>query len=240
MLRYMPTVLFLSCFFINSSAYAVESADSLGTVAINADSSDTEMLAEQLRQLRGELEKTQYEVTSLKEQLARFSADTDLRFKDMGKQQTNTHSTQKEKDESNDNEADATTHPDSDPEGHYNKSYELLKEKKYALAAKGFQSFLKNNPDHSLASSAYYWLGEIKAADKQYDQAAVEYMRGYKKNPKGNRAPDNLLKLAISLGKINKHREACISLFKVKKEFPNCSAVIKKSLAEQLKHLSCE
>lgn len=223
-----------SILIISATAHADE-VDSLGTIPTMIESSDVETLAEQMKQLRGEVEKMQHEVSTLKDQLNRFSADTNLRLKDMGGK---SHSKEPGVDEFDRAEA-AGTGQISDPEEQYQASYKLLKEKKYALAAKGFHSFLKHHPDHAQAGSACYWLGEIKMMDKQYDQAAVEYMRGYKKDPKGNRAPENLLKLGTSLGKINKRREACISLFKLQKEFPNPSANIKKHLDEQLKLLSC-
>jgi len=239
MRQYILAAAVASSLVICSAAYAAD-PDSLGTVPNFSETSDVEVLAEQLKQLRGDVEKMQYEVSSLKEQLNKFSADTDMRFKDAGNKSSHNPSATKTSAEDFD-KIDATA-PDnsSSPDEQYQASYKLLKEKKLALAAKGFQSFLKTNPDHQLAGNAYYWLGEIKTMDKQYDQAAVEYMRGYKKNPKGNRAPDNLLKLAISLSKINKRREACISLFKLQKEFPTPSANIKKHLDEQLKLLSCE
>jgi tol-pal system protein YbgF len=219
--------------FPMSSLAIANDADTLGIIAHNSEPAETEVIVDQLKLMRGEIENLQHEVSQLKEQMGKLSNDTNLRLKDINKSPSKNDSINTEQEIKFEQSKD-------DADELYQKSYGLLKEKKYGLAAKQFNLFLKQHPNHQHAASAHYWIAEIKMMDKQYDQAAVEYMRGYKINPKGNRAQDNLLKLAGALGKINKRREACLALSKLKKEFPELSENIKKGLDEQLKTLSCE
>ena len=50
-----------------------------------------------------------------------------------------------------------------------------------------------------LASNAYYWLGETFYVQKNFQKAAISFAKGYQKFPKGNKAIDQLFKLALTL-----------------------------------------
>ena len=65
-------------------------------------------------------------------------------------------------------------------------------------------------------------------------------MKGYKLQPKGAKAADSLLKLAFSLGEINKTKEACSMLTKLDKEFPKRAAASKKKGEEAWTKFNCE
>jgi TolA-binding protein len=53
------------------------------------------------------------------------------------------------------------------------------------------------------------------------DKAAINYLKGYKQFPKGAKASDSLLKLALTLGELKKKTEACSMLSRLETEFPN-------------------
>lgn len=126
-------------------------------------------------------------------------------------------------------------------EQEYQDAYSMLKERDYVKSRAMFQKFLEKYPDSELAGSARYWNGETYFAQEDYDKAAVEYLKGYQANIRGSRAPDNLLKLAKSLSKLDKRQEeACITLMKLKKEFPNAQNTIKKQMMEDIKALKCK
>lgn len=124
-------------------------------------------------------------------------------------------------------------------EDKYNEAYSYLKAKNYKTARELFQKFVNDNPDNELVGSAYFWLGETHFQRAEFDKAATQYLKGYQSNIRGSRAPDNLLKLAKSLSKLDKRKEACISLSKLKKEFPNSSSSVKKQLQDDMKDLRC-
>jgi len=126
-----------------------------------------------------------------------------------------------------------------DPEGEYNDAFNLLKQEKYEEASKAFIAFLTKFPEHSLAGNSYYWLGETFYARSNFEQASIFFMKGYTKLPKGNKAPDNLLKLAMSLGQLGKKDEACTTLVRLDKEFPSTSTAIKQGMEKEIIRLGC-
>lgn len=109
----------------------------------------------------------------------------------------------------------------------YKSAYRAFKNQEFDEARLLFEKFIRDFPNHSLVGAAHYWLGEIYLGQKQYNKAASEYLRGYKANAQGNRAPNCLLKLATALHYSGKQQESCITLQKLGKEFPNMENEIK-------------
>ena len=106
------------------------------------------------------------------------------------------------------------------PEEIYQRAYNMLSKGEYEAAETAFTSFIKNYPENKLSSNAYYWLGETFYVRKNYQLAAYNFAAGYKKFPQGSKAPDQLLKLGISLYSLEKKSESCATFKKLIKEFP--------------------
>lgn len=66
----------------------------------------------------------------------------------------------------------------------------------YAAAVRGFQAFLRDYPNGSLAANALYWLGLAQAAQGNYSAAVESYQRLLSDFPNSNKVPDALLSLA--------------------------------------------
>jgi tol-pal system protein YbgF len=118
------------------------------------------------------------------------------------------------------------------PEALYERSNESLLRRQFADAEVGFSSFVSKYPDHSLAGSAQYWLGETYYAQGDFRQAAQSFLHGYKDYPKSRRAPDSLLKLGISLNKLGQTQQACAAFGAIGGEFPNAVDAKKRAQAE--------
>ena len=119
-----------------------------------------------------------------------------------------------------------------DPQSIYRKANESLANWQYGEAEKGFSDFLQKYPTHSLAGSAQYWLGETFYAQKDFTAAAKNFLTAYQNYPKSRRAPDSLLKLGLSLGKMGAKDKACASFGAVATEFPNAVDVKKRAQVE--------
>ena len=118
----------------------------------------------------------------------------------------------------------------------YDLALASLKDKKLAEAEEKFALFIKNYPNSALQSNAYFWYGETFFRRNMFDKAAINYLKGYKQFPKSAKAADSLLKLALSLGGLNKKGEACSILAKLEAEFPNRPvASIKKAKDAKIK-----
>ena len=118
------------------------------------------------------------------------------------------------------------------PESLYERSNESLLRRQFDEAAAGFSSYLQKYPDHSLAGSAQYWLGETYYAQNDYKRAAANFLQGYKKYPTSRRAPDSLLKLGISLNRLGQDDQACAAFAAVSSEYPKAVDARKRAQAE--------
>ena len=121
--------------------------------------------------------------------------------------------------------------PDS-PESLYERSNESLLRRQFGEAEAGFRTFIEKFPDHSLAGSAQYWLGETYYAQSDFRQAAQAFLQGYKQYPKSRRAADSLLKLGISLNRLGQKQQACASYDAVSSEYPKAVEARKRAQAE--------
>jgi tol-pal system protein YbgF len=122
--------------------------------------------------------------------------------------------------------------PADTPDALYKGANEALLRRQFGEAEAGFRSFLAKHPDHSLAGSAQYWLGETFYVQGDVKQAAQNFLQAYKTYPKSRRAPDSLLKLGMSLVKMGQKEQACAALNSVGTEFPRAVEAKKRASAE--------
>ena len=125
-------------------------------------------------------------------------------------------------------DATATT-----PEAWYAQSFDLLSKAEYNAAEIAFTKFLEKYPENELSANAAYWLAETFYVRGDLSQAAVSFAKTYKDYPSGQKAPDTLLKLAASLHRIDRTKDACLTLTELNTKFPKASASVL-SRAEQL------
>jgi tol-pal system protein YbgF len=120
------------------------------------------------------------------------------------------------------------------PAGLYDQAFSYLQVNDYANAQGTFESFIEKYPDHSLAANSKYWLGETFYAREDYSSASRAFARSFKDHPEGQKAPDTLLKLAMSLKSQDMKNEACLTLGELKSRFPNAPAsVLSKANSER-------
>lgn len=118
------------------------------------------------------------------------------------------------------------------PESLYERSNESLLRRKFDDAEAGFRSFMQKYPDHNLAGSAQYWLGETYYAQGNYREAAQNFLHGYQQYPKSRRAPESLLKLGVSLARLGQKTQACAAYGAVSADYPKAVEAKKRAQAE--------
>lgn len=122
----------------------------------------------------------------------------------------------------------------------YDSAMELLRAGDYGAAARGLELFLEINPDHPLAANAAYWRAESHYVRKNYAEAAAAFARNYRTYGKDAvKAPDNLLKLGMSLHGLGETDKACLSYEELAKEFPNAPTHIEQALARERDRAEC-
>jgi tol-pal system protein YbgF len=126
------------------------------------------------------------------------------------------------------------------PQEQYDAAMQLLRAGDYAGAEGGLQLFLELNPEHALAPNAAYWLAETHYVRKSYAAAAAAFARNYRVYGKDDtKAPDNLLKLGMSLQGLQETDKACRTFDELAKEFPNAPAHIQQALSRERERAAC-
>ena len=109
----------------------------------------------------------------------------------------------------------------SEEKREYDLALAALKESRFVDAENSFAAFMQKHTHSELMGNAYFWYAESFYRRNEFDKAAVHYLKGYKQYPKSPKAADNLLKLALSLGELKKHKDACAMLSKLDAEYKN-------------------
>ena len=126
--------------------------------------------------------------------------------------------------------------PDKLPAEQYEFAVSFMKIGDYETAEFALKEFIEKNKDHDLAGSAQYWYGETFRIRQLYSDAATAYLDGYQNYPKSKKAPDNLLKLGITMVQLGEKDQGCKMILGLKKEYPKASkSVLQKAQYEQKK-----
>jgi tol-pal system protein YbgF len=126
------------------------------------------------------------------------------------------------------------------PQEQYDAAMQLLRAGDYPGAERGLQLFLELNPDNALAPNAAYWLAETHYVRKSYAAAAAAFARNYRVYGKDDtKAPDNLLKLGMSLQGLQESEKACRTFAELAKEFPNAPAHIQQAVSRERERADC-
>lgn len=125
------------------------------------------------------------------------------------------------------------------PSEYYNNAFKQLADKNYTDSAVAFEGFIKKYPKDALIPNAYYWLGESYYASRNFTKAAEGFRKGYEAAPKGQKAPDNLLKLSLSLANLKRSDEACIVLKQVSIQYGTSAKTTAAKADAERKRLNC-
>jgi len=122
----------------------------------------------------------------------------------------------------------------------YDTALAALKDNKFEEAETLFSQFIEKYPNSNLQSNATFWYAETFFRRGEFNKSAINYLKGYKAFPKGNKAADSLLKLSFSLASLNKKQEACNMLGKLEVEFPNRPATSIKRAKDARSKFGCK
>lgn len=180
------------------------------------------------------VEELSFAVVELKEQIRKMNADIDMRFQTLPAPVTIVPGApavpQKKPD---------IRKIENEDKAAYDAAYDLLKKGKYAEAEKAFAAFIQDYPESTLAGNANYWLGETYYVRGQYDVAAGIFSDGLTQYEKNSKAPDNLLKLGMTMAQLKKKNEACGFLTLLPEKFPKASDTLKKRAESEARKLAC-
>ncbi|WP_033067363.1 tol-pal system protein YbgF [Thalassospira australica] len=125
------------------------------------------------------------------------------------------------------------------PEEQYREAFGLLRKQDFAAAEQALGNFVSSHPNDPLAGNAQYWLGETYYVRGQYENAAIAFTEGFQTYPDSTKAPDNLLKLGMSLANLGKNEDACTAFGHLLDNFPNASNVVLDRARQERQNRGC-
>jgi len=132
-----------------------------------------------------------------------------------------------------------TNNNSSSPAGLYDQAFAYMQVNDYAAAQQSFENFLSQYATHSLAPNAKYWLAETHFARNDFQSASRGFARYFKDHPDGQKAPETLLKLAMSLNGQNMTEEACLTLQELRNRFPDAQPRLLQKADQERQAYSC-
>ncbi|MEO0618111.1 MAG: tol-pal system protein YbgF [Pseudomonadota bacterium] len=125
------------------------------------------------------------------------------------------------------------------PRAAYDVAYGHLLDQNFGAAESAFSAFVKDHPEDKLAGNAQYWLGESHYVRENYLEAAKAFLTGYKRYNRSAKAPDSLLKLAMSLSRLNQKPKACAALKELQRKFPSAPAHVARRSTQERQRAGC-
>ncbi len=121
----------------------------------------------------------------------------------------------------------------------YATAFGLMRAGSFGLAETAWRNFLRQYPDHPLAASAQYFLGETFFGRSDFSRAAIAYAAGIEKYPRSDVAPQTLLKLGIALGRTGETVSACDAFARLDRQFPEASGVVQERAMVERRQYHC-
>lgn len=108
----------------------------------------------------------------------------------------------------------------------YANAYDLLAQGRNAEAVQAFDQFLREYPDGPFSDNAWYWQGEAKYAERDFDNALYNFSVVVEYFPSSPKVPDSRLKIGYALYEQQRFGEAKQVLTGVTDDYPGRSAAV--------------
>jgi len=107
----------------------------------------------------------------------------------------------------------------------YHNAFDLLSQRRYEEAVRGFEDLLARYPNGEFADNAYYWLGEISYVKRNYAAALTQFQRVAADYPLSPKVPASLLKIGYVHYERGDWQRARRTLQDVIEKFPDAREV---------------
>ena len=121
----------------------------------------------------------------------------------------------------------------------YKYATNIMKSGDFEKAEIAFKEFVDTHSKHELAGSAQFWYGETFYIRQLYEDAAAAFLEGYQKYPNSPKAPENLLKLGVTLAELGEIEQGCKMIVNLKKAYPKTDASILQKSSYEKKRFNC-
>lgn len=190
-----------------------------------------QILEEQVRRLRGQLDEQSNTLRRSQESLAKQVEDMNFRAGTSGGAASSSTAPQL-------TPPRPTAPADGAPSQSVKRTPELaLQDGNAALArrdysaAEGAAREVLATKNAQRAGDANFLLAQSMMGQRNFQGAAISYDDAYSRNKTGSRAPDALLGLANALTGLNDRNASCATLDKLKREFPTARGAVRETAA---------
>lgn len=167
---------------------------------------DLGALSNQISELQGQLEDTNYRLAQVSQQIASTNQDLKAVRSAAAPPAPGTP---------------AAAVGNTDPEALYQTAYSDYLRGNYDLALIGFRQYLEAFPDTDLADNASYWIGECFYRQQKYSEAIVEYDQVLSRWPRSDKTASAQLKKGYAQIELGQRQPGIAQLQKVVQLFPN-------------------
>lgn len=115
----------------------------------------------------------------------------------------------------------------STPEEMYDYALGLIKNGDTRQGREVLNTFAAKYPDHRLMQNVFYWKGETFYVEKDYESAILSFQDVIDKYPRGEKAPDAMLKQGLSFQAMNDKKNAGILYELLLTKYPKSMAAEK-------------
>jgi len=117
---------------------------------------------------------------------------------------------------------------------------QMLRQGDFQSAHSMFEGIIQNYPDSGRLGEVNFWLGESLYVQSQFSDAATAYLTSARDYGEGEKAPDSLLKLGMSLAALGQVEQACGAFDQVAVSYPNASERVTRNVAREQAANSCQ
>lgn len=126
-----------------------------------------------------------------------------------------------------------------DPNAVYNAAYNYILQGNYPAAEVAFKAHIDRYPADPMTADARFWLGEALYSQKKYKDAATVFLDTQRDYPDSKRGAENMLKLGLSMLKLDNKSVACATFAKIKSLYPEAATVVSKRVSEEQTKARC-
>lgn len=184
--------------------------------------SEVEALKSQLQRLRGDVDVQSNAISTTQKRQNDLYADLDARLRQLTPVEDSSSA------------ATASSQPDPTPPAPpaassdsalgYEQALNHFKAGDYPAAITAFKNFIRAYPDHSLASSAQYWIGNAYFSSKDYPAAIAQQKKLILAYPGSPKIPDALLNISSAQLELGNLAGARKTLQELVAKYPDSNA----------------
>ncbi len=237
----------LSLLLSSLSVTAQEPLSRSGTLGVNRSAVEIlnrlDQLEKEIRQLRGDMEVINHDLSGIKRRQRELYLDIDRRLSALELGSVHSGSVTDKAIDNQPVDAEQTLAPAAQPtmtdagalvvppqpptreeKDAYRSAFNLLKEGRYERSIRAFSSFLIGYPKSSYADNAQYWLGEANYVSRKYPAAVKEFGKVISAFPNSSKTPDAMLKLGFTHYELKQWDKARETLTAVVQKYPQSTA----------------